>query len=495
MEIGRTERPLLILILGAQLLLAALFLSARHPGTAAALAGLPLDDAWIHLVYGRGLWETGRPEFNPGQIETGFTSPLQALIAALAHGISRLGPPVGLVLKLSSLLSALPATLLLHRLGRRLHGGGAGLAAAALLATSPTWTFAALSGMEVGLCGSLLLLAFLARLEERPTMAGISLALAFAARPEAALLAPLLLLGAPLRQAPRLLAPLLLLGLAQAGFNLHATGLPLPATFYAKQQGLDPHGLARAGAILARAWPVHGAGLGLLALLPGLLVLRAARGAGLALVLAPLVWIAAVASTRNIGVDDRIFYFLRYLLPVEPLALLPIGLGLARLALGRRRLLLPVCLGLGLILQLRGLEDRRALYAWNCQNIEEMQGGAADWLRDHASPNDRVASVDAGRIRYASGLPLIDLAGLNHHRLLQDPALRAAILTDPARAAAWMDAEGVQWIYLFPVDFPVAWPENEPQRFFEVAWRFEADPYTVAGPTQSVVFLLRRREP
>ena len=36
-----------------------------------AWAGLPLDDAWIHLVYGRAVLTSGLPEYNPGQLETG----------------------------------------------------------------------------------------------------------------------------------------------------------------------------------------------------------------------------------------------------------------------------------------------------------------------------------------------------------------------------------------------------------------------------------------
>src|SRR6185503_14621945 len=42
--------------------------------------GFPLDDAWIHAVYGRSLARSGMLAFNPGVPATGVTSPLWALI-------------------------------------------------------------------------------------------------------------------------------------------------------------------------------------------------------------------------------------------------------------------------------------------------------------------------------------------------------------------------------------------------------------------------------
>jgi len=487
----RAPGLLLAALVGVQIGLAAWFLGNRLPGTAAALWGLPLDDAWIHLVYGRGLLESGLPEYNPGQVETGFTSPLQALVAAVAVAISRLGVPVGLALKLLTLACTLPATLLAARLGERLGGAAAGLAAASLLAFSPTWAFASVSGMEVGLCGSLILAAFLAREQDRPLAAGLALALAVLSRPEAALLAPLLALGLGARGVARLLLPPLLLGLAWVGFNLAVTGLPLPATFYVKQGGLDAGGLGTAAQILRSAWPVFGSGVGLLAL--GIAALAGARRLGL--LLAGPLWLAAVAVGRSIGVDDQYYYFLRYFLPVEPILMVGVGLGLARAAQHRLGLLAWLALAVVLVSDLPELGRRRALYAWNCQNIEEMQGGAALFLARNGAAGERVGSVDAGRIRYSSGLPVLDVIGLNNHRITRSAEQRPDLWTDPARVADWMDREGLQWLYLFPYDAPFTYAERDPGRFFEIAWRFEADPYTVAGPSQSLVWLLRRLPP
>ena len=52
-------------------------------GVAVALvcrpAGFPLDDAWIHLAYARSFLEGDGISYNPGDWETGFSSPLWVL--------------------------------------------------------------------------------------------------------------------------------------------------------------------------------------------------------------------------------------------------------------------------------------------------------------------------------------------------------------------------------------------------------------------------------
>ena len=47
--------------------------------------GFPLDDAWIHSVYGRSLARWGMLAYNPGIPATGATSPLWAVVMAVPH--------------------------------------------------------------------------------------------------------------------------------------------------------------------------------------------------------------------------------------------------------------------------------------------------------------------------------------------------------------------------------------------------------------------------
>ena len=81
-----------LLLLSLHVGLAILYVSDRSPGTDAALSGLPLDDAWIHLVYGRSVASHGIPAYNGTIPEAGFTSPLWMLNSAAVHWLVRVVP-------------------------------------------------------------------------------------------------------------------------------------------------------------------------------------------------------------------------------------------------------------------------------------------------------------------------------------------------------------------------------------------------------------------
>ncbi len=69
----------------ATLLLIAVWVvgSAENPGP----LGFRLDDAWIHMVYGRSLASEGVLAYNPGVASAGATSPLWALVLGGIHVI------------------------------------------------------------------------------------------------------------------------------------------------------------------------------------------------------------------------------------------------------------------------------------------------------------------------------------------------------------------------------------------------------------------------
>lgn len=57
-----------------------LLLADRH-----GQEGFPLDDAWIHMVYGRAVAQKGYLAYNDGIASTGCTSPLWACLIGIIH--------------------------------------------------------------------------------------------------------------------------------------------------------------------------------------------------------------------------------------------------------------------------------------------------------------------------------------------------------------------------------------------------------------------------
>ncbi len=114
--------------------------------------GLPLDDAWIHAVYGRSLARSGMLAFNPGVPATGATSPLWALILAVPHLVTSRLPALLLGVKLLGLtLHLLAAFVLLRAFTWRGRVGLAELAGCMLVAFHPDLVSASMSGVEVAL--------------------------------------------------------------------------------------------------------------------------------------------------------------------------------------------------------------------------------------------------------------------------------------------------------------------------------------------------------
>lgn len=444
---------LALIFLVAHLATALLFLFDRAPGTAAALVGLPLDDAWIHLVYARSLAGLHGFAFNPGQLETGSSSPLWALLLVPASWVAWLfSVTVVIPAKLTSLLAAVGASLGAARLVRSLKFGlAAELAAGLAIAADPALAFAQVSGMEVMLASALALWTLAELASERYGTASLLAALAPLARPEMALLT-LLVLGVVewrLHQARSSLRARLQILVPTAAFVggwmlycLFVSGYPLPSTFYAKfasRQAFFARNLETIFAQVLPSWPwfVRGAGLALWGI--GAVVLfRRGLVAGVAAVF-PVLFLLAVAASQLIT-EPWPFYWQRYLLPAHPLLLVTLALG-ATVAVawawqGRRRAWAPAyAMGVA-VLVLGSLSDLPAalrkganLFAWNCQNIEELNVAMAKWLRDNTPEGETIAVTDAGAARYFADRRIIDLVGLNDHRHLhREPGREREVL-------------------------------------------------------------------
>jgi hypothetical protein len=454
--------------------------------------GLPLDDSWIHLHFARNLAEGAGFAYNPGRPVAGSTAPLWTLL--LAAGALAAGATVAMT-KVVGVAAALAAALLTRRAAVA-WGAPPKVALAAglaLLWTGPV-AWGALSGMEVTLASALVAAALLAHATGRDVAAAALASLAAAARPEAALLLPFLLLAggrAPARLAAYVLAPLVV-GAPLVAFSCRTVGAPYPATAAAKVEGgllgwlggvREPVGvtlLERPWAFLMEwagwLWSVHL--LLPLTLAPAIvLVWRCAgRRAGLvtlALLAHPL-GMALLAPYRGPAFQEG-----RYSIHLLPLALVAVAAGLGP-CLGRWRRAVTL---VWLVVALWTLGPAAERYAWGVQNIEAMQVALGRWLGAHTPPTARLAVNDIGAIAFFSRREVVDLMGLVTPEILpyrregEDGVIRFVRETCP------------DYVVVFPAWFPRLTARAD---LLEPLHRVRLARVEVSGGPEMVVYRVKR---
>jgi hypothetical protein len=343
----------------------------------------PMDDTWIHLVYGRSLLTSSPLNFNPGQPSSGFTSPAWLLPSALA---SMASSHAELSLMGLSLLAA-AAALLLPGLPR----------AAPLLVFTGPFLFHSSSGMETGLAFLLTALSW-ARLSgrSRPGRDGIVLAISGLCRPEFFLLMVPYVIRIILQRKAGIIAfvcllgPSAVLGAAWISWNLHATGQPLPASFYAKA-GAPPAPFQLARSLILASPLTLALGLGAAAAL-----LRKGRIEGSI----PLILLAASAATQ-----PNPWFMLRYYAP----CLFSCGLAsaslLALMGPGARRILLAASLALAI----PGLIAYGRFRVLASRDVLSIDVGPALFLQERSGSDAVVACADAGAMKWLGGLEVQDV--------------------------------------------------------------------------------------
>lgn len=464
-------------------MLGALWLAGRgaNPGP----IGFRLDDAWIHLVYGRALFEEQAFAYNPGMPTSGCTSPLWAIVLAVLHAVfgrgDTLDPLIASVFAVGAAfhLAAIAAATALARdaSGSRWAGALAGL----LVACATPWAAASFSGMEVTLAGLLLLLGVRAELWGSWRMAGVWLGAAFLARPESAAVTGVVFAFALTRAARReiawLLVPAALAAIAVGYHHMAATGSPWPATFAGKRvltlvnlpTRLEDALLGIFGKI-----PPWGAGLGWIALLgflPG--VSQRGRGTSWLPFAAGAAYVLANVAIID-PVDPAAFYHVRYLLPAVPLLLAGIAIGAHRVGdrFGARlRHTLTVALAVVALVQAAMSTPGESRHFHNdVRNINEVQRRIGEWMGANVAPGTWIASSDAGAIRYVSRLPTIDVLGLN------TPELQGR---GRVSREEFVRAHPVAALAILP-----AWFRPEDSRGLDVAFEAETKDYTVTSNPQ-----------
>lgn len=409
--------------------------------------GFPLDDSWIHAVYGRELARSGLLAYNPGIRAAGETSPLWAIVFALPHLVTQEPSAVVIAMKAIGFGFHAWTVMLAWLLAERLRARPSAAATAAMLvALHPDLLAASVSGMEVPLATALGLWVTLETLRGASWRLALAAFLAPLGRPEIACLAALVI-GARIvadrrGQFGRALVAgggTVISAAVVAARNVLVTGRPMPSTFYAKVTSHDfsPWFLQWFGFryMLEQIALTHILLLAPLAAFALWLLARpllkppvdddaadaaATNAATAAVFLAGLGFFAVTfALVPPLGVTA--FYFQRYSLPGLPLVLIGVpllidvalrGLPAARVPILRGALACALAVGL-----LAPMPARLWRLANDTRNIDDVPVAEAQSLAD-ASPDQVVWAVDAGAIRYFGRPFVVDVVGLNTPEVL-----------------------------------------------------------------------------
>jgi hypothetical protein len=458
--------------------------------------GFPLDDAWIHMVYGLSLAREYGFHYNSGIAGAGATSPLWATVVGLVHFVvDESGPSAYAMMgtKACGVLAHTCTAVLATRFVRASAPANvrnvAGCTAGAVVAACPALAFSAMSGMEVSLTAALLLAALAAAGAKRGPAAGALAGLAACARPEALVVMPFALLLAfrdrassrrvqseRVSSGTSLWRPFLSFACAFIApgvwviRNVVVSGRPLPATVYAKSAralGEDETFVQALRKVFTVMLPfcrplTYGVVLALAfaAVVLGLrAVVRAIRhvcddDASEHAMTAGAAGLTAFIYVGGLCWHTRFFhptsfYFQRYLHPVLPLfivASVAVFAWLVVRVLPRYAHFVVGVMGIAVTAwEIAQWNLRRADFEAAVAQVESVQVAAGRFIASSLPPDATVWSADAGAIRYFGRRRTVDLEGLNTPELVHDVEIPGAwnadaiVLQIPYGYGAWVD--------------------------------------------------------
>jgi hypothetical protein len=442
--------------------------------------GFPLDDSWIHQVYGRNFGMLGEWSFIPGEPSTASTSPLYTVLLSLGY---RLGLPFVFYTHAIGAVSLALMGVLGARFAAKLAPDKGWIAWAVGLALVSTWhhVWAAGAGMEAIILMMLSFVLYLAVVREqtasafslaRAVLFGVGVALAALTRPEGIVLGAVCGLTL-LALRPRGTADVVRFGavsvlvcgivlLPYLWFNVQQTGGLLPNTGAAKFRMVE--------ALLEQPLPLRYWGVfaqmivgpqavWLLGVIPYVLTVR--RRPRQALYWMPLGWYAAHTVLYAVQLPAPMQHG-RYFMPALPSLVFVGVMGVCWWWEMARRSTLARVASRVLALSSAGIAAGFALvlgwqaYRTDVRIINEEQVASALWIRDHVPADALLALYDIGAVGYfAQRSDLLDVAGLI------DPDV-IPLLGQPEAMWAWMREQGADYFFGFPYQIPGGDP-NDPR--------------------------------
>lgn len=520
-EPGR-ELPYLLGLAVCGLLVITVFLSLEWRLTG-GLAGVPLDDSWIHYRFADNLRSGQGFSFNPGIPTPGSTAPLWVILLSILGG-GFLVPS-----KVVGILAYLACGLLVYRLALKVSGARA-VAFLAGLGTlfAGRMAWAAPSGMETTAFTALSLLALASWGGSRPGMispwTSLAFGLACLLRPEGYLLLPLSGMDYLLRvRRPAwgslfpvlkpLLRHLLIAGLVVSPyllFSLLTTGRPLPNTFYAKSAIWGCQSGTRYFLWVGSVFLLDNPVMAVLAV-PGIAAAAWSRQwrARPAVTLGG-AWLVSLLVFYGLLAPCISGYYTRYTTPLIPVVMIFAGLGGLEIEKRLRawltavevprwkpeaaarlvRLLMVEGVLLGLV---PALLFWAAYYGRSVADIAEMHLRTGQWLAEHTRPGDVLALNDIGAIGSTADREVIDLMGLTSPEVLEIISGKGPGEWDGA-LAGYLASRRPDYLVIFPNWFPGLAPQLPARQVYRVQLpprQIAGIPgITVAGGGEMVVFRL-----
>ena len=450
--------------------------------------GFPLDDSWIHQVYGRNLAQTGQWAFVPGVPSAASTSPLYTVLLAAGYALN---VPYALWTHLIGMLSLGLMGMLAARLAELIWTAfypvgitGAnwrtrvGLAAGTAVVLTWQLVWAGAAGMETPLFAMLTLaVMWLALRLTVPSAAsavifGIAGALCILARPEGSLIVGLT--GLAVLIAHRGTSSALLrwmIGGAVGGLvtlapylllNLSLTGGLLPNTAGAK--------FAQHAPLLTQPYPMRLLQMtqpllvgGQVMLVPGMVfyVIAAVRGwhrRAALLYLLPVLWCVGLIALYAARLPAS-YQHGRYVLPALPSLMLIGVIGTAMLLHALRANLLGRVLSRGLavaaalLIVVFTFTLGRSAYQRDVTIINQEMVAAAHWIDANIPSDDLLAIHDIGAVGYFSPRPMLDIAGLLTPEIVP-------LIGDPDALWTYMEQHGARYLMAFPDQVPGGDPDD-----------------------------------
>ncbi len=454
-------------------------------------AGFPLDDSWIHQVYGRNLGTRLEWAFVPGIPSAASTSPLFTVILGIGYAL-RL--PFYFWTYLSGAIGLAAVGLIAARLAEWLQPNNKriDLIVGLLAVTSWHFVWSAAAGMEtIIFCAFTLMLIGLtwrrSHVEITSTRAeiqdgalfGLIAALTTLTRPEGAVLVALCGGMIALTHPQKTVKNWLIWGMSAAVIflivmspylllNLGLTGGLLPNTSAAKQ--------AEATQILAEPFPVRVWNMtypliagGQLILFPGFIsalfdLWKRKQPLLWVAVLWPLVLILLYAWRLPAPYQHG-----RYVIPALAPYFVLAGVGTWKLISQRyfkpvQRIFSRVLAGLALIAFPAFWALGLSLYVAEVQLINGEMVLAAQWMAENVPADKLFATHDIGAIGYFAPRPLFDLAGLISPEIVP-------IIVNPPEVVKMMEQRGVSYMMVSDTQLPTA--ANDPRlcKIFETPGR------------------------